>query len=95
MKSQNKRIQQWIEKLEKQATDLLDGIELDELTAKERVELALKCLGHTQRFIMLDQQLESETPTGQTTVMLAAIMRSMRGELLEAPTVDGDQKEPS
>jgi hypothetical protein len=92
--AQQKRIASWIEQLEKTASDLLDSIEIEELTAKERFDISLKCIGHIQRFVMIGQQLDSGTTDGGTQTMIAAIMRQMRGETsLPAPGDDGSESE--
>jgi hypothetical protein len=94
MSEHRRRIDAWITKLEEKASELLEGADLDELSSKERIDLAMKCLGHIQRFVMVNQQLEAETHDGSTTVMLAAMMRQMRGEnSVDVPTVEGSTKD--
>lgn len=77
---QQQRITSWIDRLENQAQTLMDGANLDELSAKERLDLAVKFIALKQRFILIEQQTTSGTPAGRTDVLLAAVMRQMRGE---------------
>jgi hypothetical protein len=75
------RVQQWVERLEARANELLKNINVEELTPKERIDLALKCIAHAQRFLILGQQLEAKTPREKSQqLIMAAIMRQMRGE---------------
>jgi hypothetical protein len=92
--AQQKRIDDWIERLERTAAQLLEDVEISELTAKERFDLSMKCIGHIQRFVMIGQQLDSGTTDGSTQTMIAAIMRQMRGETsLPVPGDDGEEPE--
>jgi hypothetical protein len=89
--SNNERIEKWIETIEQKANLLISGADLEDLSSKERIELGLRCINTMQRFIVLSQQIEAETPTGSTSIMLAAIMRQMRGEI-DIPTIESEQE---
>lgn len=81
--AQQQRISAWITRLEQQATELVEGTDIDELSAKERLDLALKVMQQLQRFITLRQQLEAASqPPAQasTSHMISDLMRQMRGE---------------
>lgn len=87
LSEQQQRINTWIERLEQQANDLIAGVALDELSAKERVDLAVKIMGQLQRFLALRQQAEqaaSPAPAANTQVLIANLMRQMRGEAVPA-----------
>ena len=79
------RVQQWVERLEARANELLKNINVEELTPKERIDLALKCIAHAQRFLILGQQLEAKTPRDKSQLIISAIMRQMRGEATTTP----------
>ena len=77
------RINAWIERLEQQASALVESTDIDELSAKERLDLALKVMQQLHRFVTLGQQLEAlAQPTDATTSQdaLTNLMRQMRGE---------------
>jgi hypothetical protein len=74
------RIAAWVERLEERAGTLIDGANLDELSAKERLDLAVKFLSLTQRFISLAMQAQSNTTQGHSDILLTTLMRHMRGE---------------
>lgn len=81
---QQQRINTWIERLELQATSLITGTNIDELSAKERVDLAIKVMNQLQRFIALRQQIEVASQPAAATAsdgaLITDLMRQMRGE---------------
>lgn len=77
---QQQRINDAIQRMDDQAQALIDGADLDELSSKERLDLAVKFISLKQRFLLIAQQQQAATPQGRTEIMLTAIMRQMRGE---------------
>ena len=88
-----KRINTWITRLEHTAATLLEDIDIEELTQKERLDIALKCMGHIQRYVALGQQIEVSKPEGAENTFMEALRRQMRGELIAAPGMSGEADE--
>ena len=78
--AQIKRVQQWIERLEGKAVELLDGLEVEELTPKHQADVALKCLDHVQRFTAIEKKLQDAAQANDKQGLLAKFMREARGE---------------
>jgi predicted nucleic acid-binding Zn-ribbon protein len=77
------RINAWIERLEHKAHALVESTDIEELSAKERLDLALKVMQQIQRFVTLRQQLEAIIQPDEATEsqdMISNLMRQMRGE---------------
>ncbi|GLV60767.1 hypothetical protein KDH_75860 [Dictyobacter sp. S3.2.2.5] len=75
------RIEHWVGQLEEQTRDLLAGIDLDELSQKERLGFALKMLSQIQHFLTIRQKLETPpAATGNVQIWLQTLMQQMRGE---------------
>ncbi|GHO62422.1 hypothetical protein KSC_013140 [Ktedonobacter sp. SOSP1-52] len=72
----------WIERIEQQVNALLDGVDLDELNGKQRLELAIKYIGLLQRYYLIEQGQEQaqnsddETYVQQKIIDLAEWMRT-------------------
>ncbi len=93
---QQQKIHAEITRMDAKAQELIDGVDLDELSAKERLDLAVKFISLKQRFLLIAQQQQAATPAGRTEILLAAVMRQMRGETndpLALPAVE--QAEPA
>lgn len=82
----------WIERIEQQVNALLDGVDLDEINGKQRLELAIKYIGLLQRYYLIEQEQEQaqnsddETHVQQKIIDLAEWMRtppSHRGKTFE------------
>lgn len=78
--AQIKRVQQWIERLEGKAVELLDGLEVEEMTPKHQADVALKCLDHVQRFTAIEKKLQDAAQANDKQGLLAKFMREARGE---------------
>ncbi len=78
--AQIKRVQQWIERLEGKAVELLDGLEVEEMTPKHQADVALKCLDHVQRFTAIEKKLQDAAQVNDKQGLLAKFMREARGE---------------
>ncbi len=87
MDEQLKRLSTWIEQLERTAQMMLDRIDVDdeEMKTKERVDCTAKLVTLAQRYHLLRQQREAAEPPARNTVLLSALMRQMRGEVVEEP----------
>ncbi|MBV9688142.1 MAG: hypothetical protein JO202_00355 [Ktedonobacteraceae bacterium] len=81
------RVNRQLGRIEQTIEDLMGGVELDEMSSKERLDLAVKLMGQQGRMLHLRQQCEAETPQGGTSVLMTAIMRQMRGEIEGPATV--------
>jgi hypothetical protein len=79
--AQVKRIHHWIERLESKAIELLDGLEIEEMTPKHQADVAFKCLDHVQRLTLIEQKLQDATQAHDNQDLLAKFMRAARGEL--------------
>ena len=89
--AQVRRIQQWIERLEAKAIQLLDGLEIAEMTPKHQADVALKCLDHIQRFTTIEKRLQADAEGGDQKGLLQQFMRQARGEQpLALPDDDGE-----
>ena len=87
MDDTRQRVNTQLARIEQLIADLTDEVDLSELSTKERLELAVKLLGQQGRMLLIRQQCEVETPQGGTSVLMAAIMRKMRGELEGPATI--------
>lgn len=76
------RTNRQIARIETVLDDLLDGINIEEMTAKERLDVAVKLMSQQGRALMIRQTCESSTPSGRTDIIIAAIARQMRGEIM-------------
>ena len=76
-----RRANRQIERIETLINDLLLDINVDEMTAKEKIDCIAKLTGQEARLLMLRQTVEAGTPQGNTNIILAAIQRQMRGEI--------------
>jgi hypothetical protein len=87
--AQIKRVQQWIERLESKAVELLDGLEVEEMTPKHQADIALKCLDHVQRFTAIEKKLQDAAHANDNQDLLAQFIRAARGECSSEDLDDG------
>jgi hypothetical protein len=71
---QLKRIDDLIEKL-------LDGIAITEMSSYQRFMIVSRLLGLSQRGMALRQTCELDHPENRENLLIAALMRQMRGEM--------------
>lgn len=76
-----RRANQQIERIEELLRDLEVGLNIEEMSAKERIDSIAKLVGQEARLLMLRQTVEAGTPSNTTNIILAAIQRQMRGEV--------------
>ncbi len=90
-KEQNATIQQinaHIAKVEAIATELLTGVDINELSPLERMAMACRFLGLYQRAIALKNVCELGQPDQQSDILIASLMRGMRGEDVPQEALD-------
>jgi hypothetical protein len=87
-----RRVNAQLARIEQLIADLVSVMDLAELSTKERLDLVVKLLGQQGRMLLIRQQCEVETPQGGTSVLMAAIMRKMRGDL-EGPATISTESE--
>lgn len=72
----------WIERIEQQVNALLDGVDLDELNGRQRLELAIKYISLLQRYYLIEQEqkqakdAEEDNAVQQKIIDLAEWMRT-------------------
>lgn len=88
------RVNHQLARIERVIADLVDDVDVSELKSKERLDLAIKLMGQQGRMLLIRQQCEAETPAGGTNVLMAAIMRKMRGEAFDTDRV-GEARDAS
>lgn len=72
----------WIERLEQEIEDLLAGVDLNDLTSRQRMDLSIKYLGLLQRYHIIEQEQErlreqqENAPNPQQLERLAQWMRT-------------------
>ena len=88
--SQLKLINEWAERLSSKARIIIDNTDIEELTPKERLDHALKCIGQMQRLLALGKQIGVLAPEGAQNIYEAAIKGLMRGEVIALPGMNGE-----
>lgn len=81
--AQNLRLEHWLTQLEEQTHLLLEDIDLEELSSKDRVSLALKMLSQIQHFLTIQQKSAApavSAANNQVNILLQDLRRRMRGE---------------
>jgi hypothetical protein len=87
-----RRVNKQIESVERIIDDLLIGVNFDELTSAERLSFAARFMMQHARALALRQTVEMDAPEQRESIMIAALMRQMRGEDGGAPLA-GAQEE--
>ena len=82
MEGASERLELWAKRLEMEATSLLDGVDYDEMSAKERFDCASKCVALIQKCIMIARSLDDGAggASGATQAMLEHLMSRLRGQ---------------
>ncbi|SRR5258708_5706278 len=81
--------------LDKKLKELLDRVDVEELSAKQCLDGAAKLIALSQRYMYLQLQFQVESPEGRQEMWNSAnmkeLMRAMRGEepLSEQKVVEG------
>lgn len=82
--TQEQRVEHWISQLEAQTQLLLSDIDIEEISHKERLNLALKMMSQLQHFLAMQQRISMNVPANNNVnAMLDNLMRQMRGEANE------------
>src|SRR5713226_1095683 len=83
------RIIDQVDRAERMIKQLLDGVDISELTAFERINTSLKFMSQHSRLMMLRQTCELDEPENASALMIEAFQRQLRGEMV-APPVDDE-----
>ena len=75
-----KRIDQQISSIEKVVAELLNSVCIDEMSAYQRLSIAVRFIGQYQRVLALRQSYDIEEPVNHEQEMMTRLMRQMRGE---------------
>lgn len=79
--TQEQRVEHWISQLEAQTQLLLSEIDIEEISHKERLNLALKMMSQLQHFLAMQQKISVNVPaSNNVNIVLENLMRQMRGE---------------
>ncbi|GHO85791.1 hypothetical protein [Dictyobacter formicarum] len=89
------RIEQWVTRLEGQVQHLLEELDIEELSQKERLGFALKMLSQIQHFLSIKQKLDAPpAASSNVQIWLQNLMQQMRGEGPDGSnSVDDDELE--
>ena len=87
-----RRANRQIERIEELVNDLLLCINIEEMTAKEKIDSAAKLMGQEARMLMIRQAVEAGTPSNTTNIILAAIQRQMRGEIATPSLIESNDE---
>ncbi|HEY4033972.1 MAG TPA: hypothetical protein VGL94_08440 [Ktedonobacteraceae bacterium] len=80
-KNQNKyKIDKQIESIEKRIDELLENIDIKELSTVEKMELAIKFQTQLVRFLTLRKASEQGMPEGREGALMTMWMKQLRGE---------------
>lgn len=77
------RINTQVERVEDVIVKLLQDIEIEELTAYERLNTAIKFMSQHARLMMLRQSCELDAPENASALMIEAFQRQLRGEIVQ------------
>jgi hypothetical protein len=88
-----RRINKQIESVERLIADLLVGVNMDELTSAERLSFAARFMMQHARALALRQTVEMDAPESREHILIAALMRQMRGEG-EQTQIEASEPEP-
>jgi hypothetical protein len=83
-KNQNKyleKIDKQIESIEERINELLEDIDIEELSTIEKMELAIKFQTQLVRFFTLRKSSEQVVPEDSEGALMAIWMKQMRGEV--------------
>lgn len=88
-----RRANRQIERMESIIDDLLMSLNIQEMTAKERIDSAAKLIGQEARMLMIRQTVEAGMPQNTTNIFLAGLMRQMRGEVGAISLIENIEKQ--
>lgn len=80
------RIDEQLQRIERMVLTLVDGVDLDELSSYERLNVTIKLMQHHARLLVMRQRVEPEEPEKTDSVMLGVLMKQLRGESGEDQT---------
>jgi hypothetical protein len=85
------RINDQVDSVERIIVQLLDTVDIEELTAYERLNTAIKFMSQHARLMMLRQSCELDEPENASALMIEAFQRQLRGEVAAGPVVEEGQ----
>lgn len=79
------RINDQVGRVENIIVQLLDGLDITELTAYERLNTAIKFMSQHARLMMLRQTCELDEPENASALMIEMFQKQLRGEIVADP----------
>ena len=80
------RIEEQLQRIERMVLALIDGVDLDELSSYERLNITIKLMQQHARLLVMRQNVEPEEPEKAENIMLGVLMKQLRGETGEDQT---------
>jgi hypothetical protein len=74
------RIEEQLQRVERMVLALIDGVDLDELSAYERLNITIKLMQQHARLLVMRQNAEPAEPEKAESIMLGVLMKQLRGE---------------
>jgi hypothetical protein len=75
------KIDKQISDIEQKINDLIEDVDLDELTVAERMDFYIKLQGQLAKFLALRKSSELAVPENREKELLAIFMSRLRGEV--------------
>lgn len=90
------RIDEQLQRVERMVLALVDGVDVNEMSSYERLNVTIKLMQQHARLLMMRQTVTLDEPERTESVMLGVLMRQLRGEEsggVESPQIEDAQRE--